>query len=43
MSSRAGHLSELQLRFVVLDGQPEWPAVQILVDGREAFVDQLPG
>jgi hypothetical protein len=33
----------LQLRFLILDGQADWPVVQVLVDGREAFVDGLPG
>ena len=42
MSRLAGHVSTLQLQFLVLDGQPDWPVVQILVDGREAFVDRLP-
>ena len=31
------------LRFLVLDDRPDWPVVQILADGREAFADQLPG
>jgi hypothetical protein len=43
MSRPVGHLSALQLRFLVLNDRPDWPVVQILVDGREAFVDQLPG
>jgi hypothetical protein len=43
MNSAVGHLSTLQLQFLVRDGHPDWPVVQILVDGREAFVDQLPG
>jgi hypothetical protein len=43
MSRPAGHVSALQLRFLVLNDRTDWPVVQILVDGREAFVDQLPG
>jgi hypothetical protein len=34
--------SDLRLRFLVRD-RADWPVVQILVDGREAFTDQLPG
>lgn len=43
MSRPAGHVSALQLEFLVLNDRPDWPVVQILVDGHEAFVDQLPG
>jgi hypothetical protein len=42
MSRTARHLSTLQLRPLVIDS-PDWPVVQILVDGREAFGDQVPG
>jgi hypothetical protein len=36
-------LSTLTLRFVTTsNGGPDYPAVQILIDGREAFVDHLP-
>jgi hypothetical protein len=37
------HVSTLELRFLVHDNRPDWPAVQMLVDGRDAFTDQLPG
>jgi hypothetical protein len=40
--SRPAGLSTLQLRFLVPSDRPDWPVVQILVDGHEAFVDQLP-
>jgi hypothetical protein len=40
--SRPARLSTLQLRFGVRSDRPDWPVVQILVDGREAFVDRLP-
>ena len=43
MSSHAGHVSVLQLQFLVLGNRADWPVVQVLVDGREAFVDELPG
>jgi hypothetical protein len=43
MSGVFGRVSALELRFVVLNDQPDWPVVQILVDGRDAFADQLPG
>jgi hypothetical protein len=43
MSRPARHVAAFQLRFLVPDGRPDWPVVQILVDGREAFVDRLPG
>jgi hypothetical protein len=43
MSRPAGRVSALELRFLVLDDRRDWPVVQILVDGREALVDQLPG
>lgn len=43
MSGHAGYVSALQLRFLVLGNRPDWPVVQVLVDGREAFVDELPG
>jgi hypothetical protein len=43
MSRPAVHVSALELRFLVLDGRRDWPVVQILIDGREAFVDRLPG
>jgi len=40
--SRSVRLSTLQLRFPVRSDRPDWPVVQIHVDGHEAFVDQLP-
>lgn len=43
MTPLARHLSELRLGFFVVNNRSDWPVVQILVDGREAFVDQLPG
>ena len=43
MSRPAGHVSALELRFLVLDDRTDWPVVQVFVDGREAFVDQRPG
>jgi hypothetical protein len=42
MSHIAGHVSVLELRFLILDDRPYWPVVQILADGHEAFVDKLP-
>lgn len=36
-------VSTLELRFLVLDDRLDWPVVQMLVDGREAFTDRLPG
>jgi hypothetical protein len=38
-----GRVSALGLRFAVLDDRPDWPVVQILVDGRDSFADALPG
>jgi hypothetical protein len=43
MISASQPLSTLQLRFHVLGDRIDRPVVQILVDGREAFVDQVPG
>jgi hypothetical protein len=43
MSLPARYVSTFELRFVVLDTRLDWPVVQILVDGREAFTDQFPG
>jgi hypothetical protein len=43
MSPPVRHVSTLELRFLVLNDRLDWPVVQILVDGREAFTDQLPG
>jgi hypothetical protein len=43
MSLAARHVSTLELRFMVLNNRLDWPVVQVLVDGREAFTDQLPG
>jgi len=43
MGGLFGRVSALGLRFVVLDDRPDWPVVQILADGRDAFADALPG
>jgi hypothetical protein len=43
MNRLSGHVSVLQFRFLILNDRPDWPAVRVLVDGREAFADQLPG
>jgi hypothetical protein len=32
-----GHVSVLQLRFLVANDKPDWPVVQVLANGREAF------
>lgn len=42
MSRLSRRPSTLQLRSLVIDS-PDRPVVQILVDGRDAFADQLPG
>jgi hypothetical protein len=42
MSRLSEHVSVIALRFLVLKDRTDWPTVQILADGREAFVDQLP-
>jgi hypothetical protein len=36
-------LSVLSLRFEVIDDRPDWPAVQVLVDGRDPFAAVAPG
>jgi len=43
MNPAVQHVSTLGLRFLVLNNRLDWPVVQILVDDREAFTDQLPG
>jgi hypothetical protein len=43
MSLPVRHVSTLELRFLVLNDRLDWPVVQILVDGREAFTERLPG
>lgn len=40
--ARGGGLSVLSLDFVVLDGRPDWPAVQVLVAGEDPFADVAP-
>jgi hypothetical protein len=43
MGRRVWHVSTLGLRSLVLNKRLDWPVVQILIDGREAFTDRLPG
>ncbi len=38
-----GGLSVLSLRFEVVDDRPDWPAVQVLIDGRDRFAAIAPG
>lgn len=43
MTGSHQQLSTFELRCVVLDDKPDRPVVHVIVDGREAFVDDLPG
>ena len=43
LKQHAALVVALELRFLVLNNRLDWPVVQILVDGREPFTDQLPG
>lgn len=38
-----GGLSVLSLQFQVVDDRPDWPAVRVLVDGRDPFAAVAPG